>query len=238
MQGQVLLWDIQRNYINILGGNPMIEAIRCRKDSWESLVESGVLVVGENTIIDEDVWLCHWKKEAYTVKPHLVIGKNCVIRSGTVIYGDVTIGDNCNFGQHVVVREGCRIGNNTSIGTGVKVECYTHIGNFVSIETQSHITGWMTIEDGVFVGGFVGSTNDLQMKWKREGHGADLIGPTLKYGCRIGSGAILLPGTVVGKNSVVNVGEVVRKDIPDNTMMFTKKGKVVLKKIKVEEMGI
>jgi acetyltransferase-like isoleucine patch superfamily enzyme len=59
-----------------------------------------------------------------------------------------------------------------------------------------------------------------------------LKGATLKYGCRIGSGAILLPAVTVGKLSVVNAGEVVRKDIPDSTLFFTKKGKEIYKPIK------
>ena len=116
------------------------------------------------------------------------------------------------------------------------MECSTNIGNFVSIETQAHITAYMNIKDYVFVGAGVITTNDLKMNWKREGHGTQLKGPTLKYGCRIGSGAILLPGVTVGKHSIVNAGEVVRKDVPDNTIMFTQKGKVIYKKIKPEEL--
>lgn len=200
----------------------------CKVD-WDLLVLADQLEIGKNTYIDEDVWLCHSNK--YGISDKVKIGANCIIRSGSVIYSDVEIGDNCNFGHHVVVREGCRIGNNSSIGTGVKIECYTNIGNFVSIETQSHITGWMQIDDYVFVGGFCGSTNDLSMNWKRPGHGKGLKGPHIKRGARIGSGAILLPGIEIGEYSIINVGEVVRKNVPDNVMMFTKKGKVIYKKV-------
>ena len=127
--------------------------------------------------------------------------------------------------------EGCRIGNNTSIGTGVKIECYTEIGNNVSIETQSHITGWMKIDDYVFIGGFVGTTNDFYMNWKRPKHGKDLKGAWIKKGARIGSGAILLPKITIGEYAVINAGEVVRKDVPDRTLMSTKKGAVVYKPV-------
>lgn len=207
-----------------------------KKYSIDELKKAGLLKIGENTIIDDDVWLCHYERNGKILP--VKIGSNCVIRSGAVIYSNVNIGNNVNFGHKVVVREGCVIGNFSSIGTGVAIECYTRIGNYVSIETQSHITGWMTIEDYVFVGAMVVSTNDKGMNWKRKGHGKNLKGPTLKYGCRIGSGAILLPGVIIGRHTVVNVAETVRKDIPDNTLMFTEQGKVVHKKIKPEKISL
>lgn len=206
-----------------------------QKADFGELMKKGLLVVGEGTKIDGDVWLCHDTKNG-TDQP-LRIGRNCVIRSGTVIYRDVEIGDNVNFGHHVVVREGCRIGSYSSIGTGVKVECYTKIGNHVSIETQSHITGWMTIEDYVFIGGFAGSTNDMQMKWQRRGHGQDLKGATVKYGARIGSGAILMPAITIGRHAIINAGEIVRRDVPDNVLFFTRKGREIFKTIKEEKIA-
>jgi acetyltransferase-like isoleucine patch superfamily enzyme len=192
-----------------------------KKMDIAKLIELDLLEIGDGTIIDEDVYLCHYIKGGIHGKT--IIGRNCIIRSGTVIYCDTHIGDGCNFGQHVVVREGCRIGNNTSIGTGVKVECYTEIGNNVSIETQSHITGWMKIDDYVFIGGFVGTTNDFYMNYKRPRHGQDLQGAWIKKGARIGSGAILLPRITIGEYAIVNAGEVVRKNVPDNMLMFTRK---------------
>jgi len=200
----------------------------------QRLIEQGLLTVGYGTRIDGDVWLCHPKRDG-KVNP-VVIGKNCVIRSGTVIYSGVQIGDNVSTGHHVVIRENCRIGDGSSIGTGVKVEMDTLIGRHVSIESQSHITGCMVIEDYVFVGGCVMTTNDKRMTYSRAGHGQELKGPTLKFGCRIGSGAILLPGVTVGRHSVVNVGEIVRADVPDETLYFSRRGENIYRKIKPDQL--
>ena len=103
----------------------------------------------------------------------------------------------------------------------------TIIGNNVSIETQSHITGKMIIEDYVFVGGFVGTTNDRRMLWRREGHGEFLKGPTLKLGCRIGSGVILLPGVSIGREAMIDAGAVITKDIPPYKIVLGVPGKIV-----------
>lgn len=200
-----------------------------KKYSVEDLVAAGVLEVGEGTKIDEDVWLCH---DARGVISKTTIGKNCRIRSGTVIYSNVTIGDNCNFGQHSVVRENCRIGNNTSIGTHVTVENDTTIGSYTSIETCCHVTAFATIGDYVFLGADVITNNDFSMKYRREGHGTKLIGPTIKKGARIGSGAIIMAGVQIGEHSIINSGERVRKNIDDCILYFTKGNKPVYKKIK------
>jgi len=202
----------------------------------EDLIFRNLLEIGEGTIIDEGVILCHPLANG-NIAGRLKIGKNCKIRSGTVFYCDVEIGDNCTFGHNAVVRECCRIGNNTSIGTLVSVENNTIIGNNVSVETAAHITGHATIEDYVFIGGFVGSTNDLTMKYRREGHGKGLKGATIKYGARIGSGAILMPGIIIGEYSIINAGEVVRKDAPARHLMFTEKNEVIYKPLtNIEEI--
>jgi acetyltransferase-like isoleucine patch superfamily enzyme len=41
----------------------------------------------------------------------------------------------------------------------------------------------------------------------------------LKKGCYIGAGAIILPGIIIGENSVVGAGAVVTKDVESNTLV-------------------
>jgi UDP-2-acetamido-3-amino-2,3-dideoxy-glucuronate N-acetyltransferase len=194
----------------------------------QTLIEHGVVKIGQNVNVDDNVWIGH--PEGSGAIRCIEIGDNCYFRTGTVIYSGCKIGNNVKTGQMAVVRENCTIGNDTQIGTLVTVENNTRIGSNCSIETLAHITGNMTIEDGVFVGGFVGSTNDLKMNWKRAGHGQGLQGATIKKNARIGSGAILFPRVVIGENSIINAGEIVRKDVADNTMYFTHKTKSVYKK--------
>jgi UDP-2-acetamido-3-amino-2,3-dideoxy-glucuronate N-acetyltransferase len=179
--------------------------------SIEQLMSEQLLYLGDDTIIEEGVILCHPTRDG-RVDP-VTIGANGIIRSGTIIYSGVKMGNNCQTGHHVVIRENTTIGHFSVIGTGVKCEMDTRIGNHVLIETQSHITGNMVIEDYVFVGGFVGTTNDHRMIWMREGE-RNFEGPTLRFGCRIGSGAILLPGITVGREAMVGAGAVVTRDVP------------------------
>lgn len=193
--------------------------------SIKQLISEQLLYLGDNTIIEDGVILCHPTRDG---KADAVrIGENCIIRSGTIIYSGVDIGNNCQTGHHVVIRENTTIGNFSVIGTGVKCEMGTRIGNHVLIETQSHITGNMVIEDYVFVGGFVGTTNDNRMLWRRKGERQFLKGPTLRFGCRIGSGAILLPGITVGREAMVGAGAVVTKDVPPFAIVLGVPARVV-----------
>lgn len=194
-------------------------------ESPDELIKLGFLVVGEGCMIDEDVILCHPTRRGE--RRPVVLGDHCYIRSCSVIYSGVQFGSYSQTGHHVVIRENTRIGSHSSIGTGVKCEMDTVIGNHVSIETQSHITGKMVIEDYVYIGGFVGTTNDRRMLWLREGHGEHLKGPTLKWGCRIGSGAILLPGITVGREAMIGAGAVVTRDVPGFAVVLGVPGRVV-----------
>lgn len=190
----------------------MTDVHNLRISNMESLVNAGLVEIKGSANIDSDVVLCY--PTASGTQKKVIIGNNCRIRSGSVIYSGVEIGDETQTGHHVVIRENTKIGSRSSIGTGVKCEMDTIIGNNVSVETQSHITAKMVIEDYVFIGGFVGTTNDNRMLWRREGHGQFLKGPTLEFGCRIGSGVILLPGITIGREAMIAAGSVVTKDVP------------------------
>jgi len=179
-------------------------------------VAKGLVQIGEGTIIEENVELCHPTRlgEQETV----VIGKNGHIRSGAIIYSGVQFGDNCQTGHQIVVRENTRVGNRSVLGTGVKVEMNTLIGSHVLIETQCHITAFLTVEDYVFMGPACVTTNDQRMLHRRAGAGAHLKGATLKWGCRIGGGTVILPAVTIGREAIVSAGSVVGRDIPDRTV--------------------
>ena len=207
-------------------GTPII----VKSQTIDELIDKGLLVVGEGVKIEEGVILCHPTRDG--IVKRVTIGDHSYIRSGTVIYSGVSIGKHCQTGHYVVLRENTIVGNYTVIGTGVKCEGETRIGNHVLIETQSHITAYMTIEDYVFIGGFVGTTNDPRMlhnrQWLRiKPKSEELKGPTLRRGCRIGSGAILLPGVTIGAEAIVAAGAVVTKDVPDGCVVMGIPARVV-----------
>ena len=142
------------------------------------------------------------------------IGANSVIRSHTVIYEDVKIGENFNTGHHVTIREQSNIGNNCSVGTLSDIQGKVNIGNFVRMHSNVHIGQLTNIEDYVLIFPYTVTTNDLYPPMD------ELTGCTIKKYALVTTGSILLPGVTIGENALVAAGSVVSKDVPDEKVVM------------------
>jgi acetyltransferase-like isoleucine patch superfamily enzyme len=109
------------------------------------------------------------------------------------------------------VRERARIGERSLVGRGSAVDCDVAIGADVRIQTNCYISAFTEIEDDVFVGPGVNTLNDPTAG--RRGPDERLEGPKLRRGCRIGGGAVLLPGVEIGAGAFVAAGAVVTRDV-------------------------
>ncbi len=161
------------------------------------------VILGKEPIIQDHVSLGNSATEP------LVIGDRALIRSGSIIYSRVKIGNNFRTGHNILIREDCQLGDNVLVGTNSVLDGHCKIGNNVSIQTEAYITTGTIIEDDVFIGPRVCTTNDKYMFY-----GAKLVAPTIKKGARIGANSTLLPGVVIGEGAVVGSGAVVTKDVP------------------------
>lgn len=178
----------------------------------DELVAAGLLIVGAGTLIEPGVEICHPTRSGE--RRPVTIGTGCHLRSGTIVYSGVVLGNRVQTGHHVMIRENATVGSQSVVGTGAVVEFGTTVGNRVLIETRAYVTALMVVEDDVFIGPGVVTTNDRRMLWRREGAGQRLVGPILRAGARIGGGAVLLPAVEVGARSVVAAGAVVTQDVP------------------------
>jgi len=184
--------------------------------------------IGDNTIIDSNVII------GYPIKANLIkirettkdylefldlmssgakIGKNAIIRSGTVIYENTEIGDNLETGHNVLIREKTKIGENVKIGTGTIIDGRTEIGDNVNIQSNVYIPLLTKIGNNVFIGPGAIFLNDKYPPSKR------LIGVTVEDDAVIGGGAVILPGVKIGKEAVIGAGCVVTKNVPESTVV-------------------
>ncbi len=154
----------------------------------------------------------------------LEIGDNCVVGVNAVIYAGTKIGNNAMVGDLASIRENIDIGNNVIVGRLVMMEPNTKVGDKVKIQTGSHITGDAIMEDHVFFGDEVSTTNDNTMG---KGAATSHKGFHAKRGARVGSNATILPGVVIGENSVVAAGSVVTRDVPDKKIVMGVPARVV-----------
>jgi acetyltransferase-like isoleucine patch superfamily enzyme len=145
-----------------------------------------------------------------------IIGNNCIIRAGSVIYAGSVLDDDVRMGHNVLIREQVKIGSKSTIGTGVTIDGNSIIGSKVSIQTGVYIPWRTRIEDNVFLGPHCILTNDkYTMRTPYE-----LQGPVIRRGASIGAGAVILPSIEVGTESVVGAGAVVTKDVAPKTIVY------------------
>lgn len=138
------------------------------------------------------------------------IGDNAVIRSSSVVYADVSIGNDLRTGHNIMVRESTTIGDGVLVGTNSVIDGGTTVGSHVSIQSNVYIPTNTIIEDNVFLGPASSLANDkypIRVKY-------DLKGPVLRKGASVGANATLLPGIEIGEGAMVAAGAVVTKDVP------------------------
>jgi len=129
------------------------------------------------------------------------------------------------FQPDLVNLYGCKIGEGTKIGAFVEIQKGATIGAMCKVSSHSFICEGIHIGDGVFIGHGVVFINDLFPRAvDKKGRlitGKDwkVIPTRIKNGASIGSGATILAGITVGKNSLIGAGSVVTKDVPDNTIV-------------------
>ncbi len=144
-----------------------------------------------------------------------VIGRDCIIRDGTIIYSQAKLGDNVQTGHNALIREDTVIGKGSMVGTLTIIEDNCRIGERVSIQSAVYIPTNTVIEDDVFVGPRVCFTNDKYM-----GRGdVKLAGAHVERNARIGANSTILPGVRIGRDALVGAGAVVTKDVEPYTMV-------------------
>lgn len=142
------------------------------------------------------------------------IGANAHIRAGTIIYGDVDIGDDFQTGHNALIREHTTIGDSVVVGTNTTIDGYSQIGSHVSFQTGAYVPSYTAIGSNVFLGPRAVLTNDPYPV--RTEH--DLTGPTIESDVSIGANATVLPELTVGAGSFVAAGAVVTTDVPPDTL--------------------
>jgi acetyltransferase-like isoleucine patch superfamily enzyme len=161
----------------------------------------------KNAEIQENVTI-GLKYKSGSIPP--IIGKNAFIRSNTVIYDDVEIGNDFKTGHGVLVREKTRIGNDVLIGTNSVIEGHCTFGSNIRIQSNVYIPLKTIIEDNVFIGPCVCLTNDkypVRIDF-------DLKGPIIRKGASIGANSTFLSGVEIGEGAMIAAGAIVTHDVP------------------------
>jgi acetyltransferase-like isoleucine patch superfamily enzyme len=201
-----------------------------------SRVGSGAVIhsgteLGENCLVEDCVVLGkrprlrEGSSAAGTQIGPLVLEAGATVCCGAVVYAGAHIGERAIVGDQSQVREAATIGPRSVVGRASCVDFGARVGARVLIQTSVYVTGGSVVEDEVFIGPGVITTNDHAMG--RHAHGERLLGPTFRRACRVGGGAVLLPGVVIGEEAFVAAGALVTKDVGPRDVVLGRPARVI-----------
>src|SRR5438270_2049447 len=166
--------------------------------------------------------------------PAAELGAGTIVSTGAVVFAGTKVGQRVIVGDQACVRERVTIGDDVVLGRGSLIENDTSIGALTKIQADAYITAYSTLEDNVFIAPRVITTNDNFMGRTERRH--ELIkGPTVRRGARVGGGAILCPGIVVGEEAFVGAGAVVTRDVAPRMLVVGNPARV-LRSVSADEL--
>ena len=181
--------------------------------------------IGDNSIICNDCVIGeplnpYYSDDSY-INPVTKIGENAMIRSHCIIYAGSEFGKNFISGHRVTIREHVKAGTNFSIGTLSDIQGYVSIGDYCRFHSNVHIGQQSTIGNFVFIYPYVVFTNDPHPPSNV------CIGPTIGDYTQIAVHSVILPGVIIGKNSLVGVNSTVNKNFGDEQVIVGSPAKVI-----------
>jgi acetyltransferase-like isoleucine patch superfamily enzyme len=129
--------------------------------------------------------------------------------------------------DNVHIRRDTRIGHHTSIGEKTHIAYDVSIGNFVKINAFVYICTGVTIEDMCMISAGTVFTNDrFPRAMNKELTDLETSDPTeetleciVRRGSTIGAHATIGPGIALGEFSMVGMGSVVTKSVPNQALV-------------------
>jgi acetyltransferase-like isoleucine patch superfamily enzyme len=144
------------------------------------------------------------------------IGGGGRIRSGTIIYAGVVIGDTVSTGHGALIREDNVIGDDCSVGTHAVLEPGNRVGNGTRIHSLCFLEH-VTLGQRVFLAPGVVFTDDPHPACPR--YLDCVLGATLEDDVSVGGNVTVLPGIRIGAGALVGAGSVVTRNVEAGTVV-------------------
>jgi bifunctional UDP-N-acetylglucosamine pyrophosphorylase/glucosamine-1-phosphate N-acetyltransferase len=156
------------------------------------------------------------------IKGAVAIGRGTVVRSGSYIIGPVTIGQNCDIGPNCYIRPSTAIGDDCHIGSavevknsiimkGTKIPHHNYVGDSVmgedcNLGAGTKIANLRLDEKEIWVAGH----NTRRRK----------LGAIIGDGVKTGINVSIDVGTIIGNNTYIGPGAIVRGIIAPESKIF------------------
>lgn len=184
-------------------------------------------VIGPYVVIGEPL-VDSYKSSDYS-NPRTVIGRNSVIRSGTIIYAGCRLGQGTTTGHYAVIRERTTCGEDCSFGTFATSDGDVKIGDRCRFHYYAHVCKKAKIGDDIRMFPRSMLLNDTHPPC-----GRCLQGPEISDRVVIGSAATIAPKVKVGQDALIAAMSMVTKDVPAGMVVMGVPAKVVGKASDIE----
>ena len=153
--------------------------------------------IGEGTVVEDGVM----------IKGPAIIGKNCQIRHNAYLREHVIIGDNCVVGNSTEVKNALFFNN-------AQAPHFNYVGDSI-LGHKAHLGAGVILSNFKLVPGNI----SVEMDGAPFDTGLRKFGALLGDNSEIGCNAVLSPGSIVGRGSVVYPGVFWRGILPGNMMV-------------------
>jgi len=114
-----------------------------------------------------------------------------------------------------------------SIGTFTVIEHHISIENGVRVHSQVFVPEYSKLMAESWIGPNVVLTN---AKYPRSPNvKEELVGPQIGLNAKVGANSTILPGVIIGDNSLVGAGSLVSKNVDSNTIVAGHPAKFIRK---------
>lgn len=146
---------------------------------------------------------------AAKIEGKVIIGKNCKIKEGVLIREGAVIGDSCVVGHACEIKRSI-IMDNTNIAH------FNYVGDSVIGSGVNFAAGAITAN---FKHGTKNEIVNLELEGKNISTGLRKFGALVGDGAKIGCNAVLDPGTIIGKNTLIYPLAAIRGTIAANKIV-------------------
>jgi NDP-sugar pyrophosphorylase family protein len=165
--------------------------------------------IGEGTVVEDGAM----------IKGPAIIGKNCKIRHSAYIRENVIIGDNCVVGNSSELK-------NSLLFNGAQAPHFNYVGDSI-LGHKAHLGAGVKISNFKMFPGNI----EVEVDGQPFDTGLRKFGALLGDGVEIGCNAVLNPGSIIGRGSVIYPNVFWRGILPANMIAKGKMGiEVVIKR--------
>jgi NDP-sugar pyrophosphorylase family protein len=159
----------------------------------------------------------------YTIQDNIAIHKSATIENNVTIKSPAIIGKNCYIGANAYFREGVYLDHSVKIGPGCEIKnsiicSNTAIAHFNYIG-NSIIGRNINFEAGSIAANHYNERTNKKISVLYNSEiietNSDKFGSLVGDNSRIGANAVLSPGTILTKNSIVKRLELIEQVIPE-----------------------